>query len=410
MPWWAVAITLAVLVTSAMPLRAIRDAADLGVVDEARLQASAAYLSIAPVSTVLDTLTLLTIAQHVAILLTAIGLFALVRVVRARTRVASLRRETIAALAFLAIIVLIYVVGALAPRPMAALVLSDETVLSVDFHAHTRYSHDGRPGWTEEDVRDWHRAAGFDAVYITDHATFEGAEAGIAANPGQAGQGTMILQGLEAFYRGEHVNILSAGRRYRGLTDASLRDVDERAVQLASFIPATSPVIIETFPGKLDKVPVTTETGPGVTAIEIVDGSPRGLAQTRANRARIVHIADSLDLALVTGSDNHGWGSTAPGWTLLRIPGWRGMTTDSLSGRIEAVIRLTRRGGTRTVERRVAPATNALEIVFAAPLAAWVMFATLSPDERVMWLIWTWGIVVLVRGYRRFRLRPSTAA
>src|SRR5437764_10613241 len=52
-------------------------------------------------------------------------------------------------------------------------------------------------------------------------------------------------------------------------------------------------------------------------------------------RQRIVHIADSLNLALVTGSDNHGWGRAAPGWTLMRIPGWRGMSTDSLSRRIE---------------------------------------------------------------------------
>ena len=34
----------------------------------------------------------------------------------------------------------------------------------------------------------------------------------------------MLLQGLEAGYKGEHVNILSAGRRYRGLTNPDLRE------------------------------------------------------------------------------------------------------------------------------------------------------------------------------------------
>ena len=34
--------------------------------------------------------------------------------------------------------------------------------------------------------------------------------------------------------------------------------------------------------------------------------------------------------ALTSGSDNHGWGSTAPNWTLMLIFGWRGMAADSL--------------------------------------------------------------------------------
>jgi hypothetical protein len=162
------------------------------------------------------------------------------------------------------------------------------------------------------------------------------------------------------------------------------------------------------MPGNLDKVPTLSPAGaPGVMAIEIVDGSPRGLSQTRAQRERIIHIADSLNLALLTGSDNHGWGRTAPGWTLFRIGGWRGMTTDSLSGRIEDVLRKGRREATLPVERRVAGATNAIALVFAAPLIVWRMFTTLGPDERVMWLVWTWGVVFLVRGLRRYRIRPS---
>ncbi len=43
----------------------------------------------------------------------------------------------------------------------------------------------------------------------------------------------MLLQGLEAFYSGEHVNVLSAGRRYRGLTTPDLKDIDEQSSALA---------------------------------------------------------------------------------------------------------------------------------------------------------------------------------
>jgi hypothetical protein len=260
-------------------------------------------------------------------------------------------------------------------------------------------------------VRNWARAAGYDVVYITDHRTLEGAERGVASNAGVAGEGPILLQGLEAGFRGEHVNLLSVGRRFRGVVNPDLRDVDEQALMLASIMPATMPVIIETLPGNIEKLRDTTPKGvQGVQAIEIVDGSPRGLSQTRRDRDRIVQLADTLNLALVTGSDNHGWGRAASGWTLMKIPGWRGMATDSLSRRIEDILRFGRRASTRPVERRVAGGQNPLSLALTGPLVTWRMLTTLSADERVMWLIWTWGIVGLARLVRRYPARQTTAA
>jgi hypothetical protein len=407
-----VAITAVVLLTAAFATNPIRDAINFSAVGEGRLEVSPGYLAIAPVSNILDTLTLVTVGQHIAILVTIILLFAAYRVFRVRGSLmgTTLRRESSAAGILLGVILLTYGFAAAAPRPMAQFVASDGLVISVDFHAHTKYSHDGRAGWSEDDVRSWARGAGFDVVYITDHRTFEGAERGIASNPSQAGEGVMLLQGLEAFYKGEHVNVLSAGRRYRGITTPDLKDIDAQSFTLASLIPATSPVAIETVPANLDKVPAATATSAGVTAIEIVDGSPRGLSQTRRERARIVHLADSLNLALVTGSDNHGWGRATPGWTLLRIPGWRGMGTDSLSTRIEQIIRAGRRDATRPIERTIASATNPATVALSLPLVAWRMFTTLGPDERVMWLVWTWGVLVIGRVIGRYARRSVAEA
>lgn len=399
------------MITAAFPLDPVRDAATLANVGEARLTQSAAYIAIAPLSNLLDTITLLSIGQHIAIVLWAIVLFAIWRVKRARRGggTAALREIGAAALLLVAII-FVYALVALLPRPMASLALSDDTVLAIDMHSHTKYSHDGRLGWSEDDVREWHHDAGYDAAYITDHATFDGAERGIASNPRLAGEGTLILQGLEAFYKGEHVNVLGAGRRYKGLTTPDLKTVDEQSLALASILQATSPVLVETIPGKLDRVPAASDSAPGVRAIEIVDGSPRGLTQVRRDRARIVHIADSLNLALVAGSDNHGWGRTAPGWTLLRIPGWRGMTTDSLSARIEEILRLGRRDATRVVERRVASGEDAISLVFAAPVVTVGMFTMLSPDERIAWIVWTWIVVIAIRAWRFSRARRAAPA
>jgi len=307
------------------------------------------------------------------------------------------------------VIVVVYAAAAVAPRPMAAISAQpSEAILVADFHAHTKYSHDGRPGWDPADVRAWHRAAGFDAAYISDHRTVQGAELGIADNPREAGQGTMMLQALEVGWRGEHVNILGANRFYKGLTTPDLRDVDEQALTLASLLPSREPIVVETFPGHLERfVPPGGIGRPGMRAIEVVDGSPRGLDETRIYRSRIGHLSDSLNIALVAGSDNHGWGRAAPGWTLLIVPGWRGMGTDSLSSAIERSIRQGKEG-TRVVERRIAGelnGTNALEMTFTLPIVAWRMLTTLSPDERVMWIAWVWALLVVWRLTSRWRGR-----
>jgi hypothetical protein len=408
---WPVAISLLVFLSAGFAVDPVRDAATLEGVGEARLDFTVGYLSIAPFSSVLDTLTLLTVGQHIAVALWVIVLFAIYRVMRARTHDVSLLRELAAAGGLLVGIFVVYAVMALVPRPMAQLTTSDATVIAIDFHAHTKYSHDGRAGWDEEDVRNWHRASGYDVVYITDHATFEGAERGVAGNAAQAGEATVILQGLEAIDRGEHVNILSAGRLYRGITTPDLKVVDDQALALADMIPGTSPVVIETIPGNLSKFSSTApNVAPAVDAIELVDGSPRGLSQGRRDRAGILHLADSLNLALIAGSDNHGWGRTAPGWTLLRIPDWRGMPTDSLSRRIEAILRVGRRQATRVVERRVADGASPIALAFAAPVVLWRMLTTLTADERVMWLVWVWGSVLIARVVRAYRRRPLSTA
>src|SRR5215831_17444922 len=74
-PWWAVAITLAVLVSAAFATDPIRDAVSRESVGEAHLEVSPGYILLAPLSAVLDTITLLTIPQHIAVLLWIIGVY-----------------------------------------------------------------------------------------------------------------------------------------------------------------------------------------------------------------------------------------------------------------------------------------------------------------------------------------------
>ncbi len=403
-PWWGlIIVAVLVLVSAPFAVAPVRDAVTLGPIPEATLRRPLGYVLMAPVSDVLDLLTLLSLRQHIALLLTLLVLYAAwfawrgrvtpVTVAPGRRAVRIASRIGLAILAVLAV----YAFGVFLPRPMAALDTAAD-VISVDFHSHTKYSHDGRPDWTPETVRNWHRDAGYTAAYVTDHRTFEGARDAWANNPQFAGEGTALLPGIEVVWKGEHVLVLDADRKYRGILTETLRDIDEPSLVLASAIPGNEPVLIETFPGDITRmIPAKGPGTAGVRAIELVDGAPKGLGQTRRERARIIHYADSLNLALVAGSNHHGWGHTATGWTLLYVPGWRNATPDQLS---DAIVNIVRRGGvnsTRVVERYVADTESGVKLVLTAPLVVWGMLRTLSPDERAVWIAWAVALTLVAR-------------
>jgi len=199
-------------------------------------------------------------------------------------------------------------------------------------------------------------------------------------------------------WKGEHVIVLDADRMYRGIFDAALRDVDDDALRLASLVPGNEPVLIWTIPGNLANVRTAKGRGtPGIRALEVVDGAPRGLTQSRLDRARIVHIGDSTDVALVAGSDSHGWGHAASAWTLMLIPGWRGAPPDEVSRAISATIRNNGRETTRVAARYVANTEDAALVPFTVPIVTWGMFRSLSSDERIVWFAWVAALTMLAR-------------
>jgi hypothetical protein len=403
-PWIAIAISLAVLLSSGFAASPIYDVESLTDVAEATFVRPAGYIVLAPVSAVLDTLTLLSAKQHIALVAGALVLFVAFRVWRAVRRSSTLRGHLKATVYFLATILIVYSGAAALPRPMARLEAADAHILFADFHSHTSASHDGRGGFNAERNRDWHRSGGFNVAFITDHASVAQAERGIANNPNPAASGVTLLQGIEVTWTGEHVVIIGAERVYRGLLTADNRDVDEQGLRLLSVIPGREPVVIWNHPRQLDRLPIAS--GPrsaGVRAIEVVVGAPDNMDDIRPHERDIVRMAEQRNLALTAGSDNHGYGRAAPGWTMMRIFGWRAMAGDSLGFLIEKAIREAGFSATRVVKRRTAnPGNSPLLLAATIVTVPTRMLTTLSVEERVMWLLWIW-IVVAALWLRRAR-------
>lgn len=406
----AAAVSLAVVIAGWFPVAPVRDAATLQDVPEVSLVRPTAYVDFAPFSDVLDTITLLSERQHIAVLLGLAAVWALWRFARPGGMRQGWRGNLGSFAALVTSITVVYAAAAFLPRPVAHLASLDPDVLRIDFHSHTQASKDARRSFSIESNRAWHHAGGYDVAYVTDHDTFAGAEQGLANDPPTGNDGTVLLPGIEVSWQGEHVGVLGDEQISRCVLSANLHDMDPQDPVPASCRSVRAPFVVWNHPRdpQLAKLPFANGT---VRAIEVANGALHGMDLIRTKRQQIVALAQQHGLALLSGTDIHGWGAAAPNWTLLRLEGWRRFDRDELAARIEQALRVGGFRATRVVERATAdPGTSATALSLSVVLVPWRMLTALSMDERKMWLLWTWGIAIVVWQVRRRRApRPAIA-
>jgi hypothetical protein len=288
---------------------------------------------------------------------------------------------------------------------MATLVLSGTDLIAVDFHSHTEASHDGRAGFTAERNREWHRSSGFDAVYVTDHQTFDGALDGERRNPAVAGMGTVLLPGIELRDGHEHLGLIGVDPRRMKITSP-----DWQGAAVAADGGPVPPILLLLMPGDIQHIPIDDISGAiRLGGIEGSDGSPRGLAQSTSARDTILAVTAQLKIARVAGSDNHGWGRAAPAWSVLRIPGWRALTPSQLDIEIRRTMLTRGIHSVQVIERRLAPPPqHTIQTALSGVTVGLIMARTMSSRERVSWIGWSWALCVLsLRSARRNRNRQT---
>ncbi|HZE90036.1 MAG TPA: hypothetical protein VE404_10825, partial [Verrucomicrobiae bacterium] len=315
-------LTAGLLLTAVFETTPIHDPANAGATLPAHLHFSTRYLLISPYCDVMDCVSLFSSPQHVALLLAAVAILVLARVRAARGWPGfNVRQEIRVLLTFALGIAAFYALLLVGPRPMASLVVEDPDLVKVDFHSHTSASWDARSGFLAPDNRAWHHDAGFDVSYVTDHQSYttdhqshpadhqgsHAAEFEELSNPARAGDGTLLLRGLElSLWRKAIVVPGSPALLWRSEVEERLRTSGVRPE--------------DAFPGALFILPMPTDlpstmplrgkAPPPFAAIEISDGAPNGLEQSGRDRAAILALADLGNLAVVAGTNNHGWGRT----------------------------------------------------------------------------------------------------
>ena len=331
------------------------------------------YTLLAPVSNVLDALTFLSVERAEAFLITWVAALALWGVLQP----GSLRRRLVAAVLAPLTVILLGVAAVLLPRPVPRLVAADSTLTVIDYHAHTAQSHDGRRGWTLEALAAWHAAQGFGASYVTDH--------NVVFNGG-VDEPIRLLPGVEWSVFDQHVIALGAvapldrgvyGRDTRAMLSLFGALHRQGAIGIASL-----PEYWRNHWDELDDF-----VAAGADGFEIVTCAPKAIAFPTAARARVLQLAESRDLLVVGGSDNHGWGQVTCVWN-LSSPSAHGFRSN------------------RVIARPIALAQGEWESWNAGYTQPWLMLTGLSWSERSSWL--TWILVILI--YRAVPRRAGDPA
>jgi hypothetical protein len=357
------------------------------------------YLVFAPLFTLWDGVSMLSMTRLVGFLGGMVALYLLWRIIRwllsRRGSPGALRGRLLHEVKVLVLSVTLFVTfvatGAMWHRPMLSLAGTRPDEIIVDFHSHTNVSHDVRDTWMRgfdaEANRQWHSRAGFDAAFITDHNV--GPQMSDARR--QTPYSTVLCPGIEISAWRAHIVLLGDTlpvdrTQYKGmhglLALLASSDSIHGALSLASL-----PEYRRNHWNRLD-----TLAAAGLDGFEIVNASPKANELTRSEVNHVIEVARARNRFLAGVSDSHGWGATSMVWNLVRASG------EQRQDPCSAIMRQLRTGFTsvRIIERhRVRPDT--WWPTLATPLGVlWETWRSMGWALTASWLAWVW-----VWGFRR---------
>jgi hypothetical protein len=205
-----VILTAALLIARLTAIPALSDPVAGAAPAALHLQVPWLYLVFAPVFTMWDGISMLSMSRLKGFLAGLAVLYLVWRLFGRNRPFSPLRELKVLAIA-LALLLAFLVAGALWHRPMLALAGVSPDELAVDFHSHTNVSHDVRgtlmQGFDREANRRWHARAGFDAAFVTDHNVVS-RESGVGSQEPGVWRSTILCPGIEVSAWRAHVVLL----------------------------------------------------------------------------------------------------------------------------------------------------------------------------------------------------------
>jgi hypothetical protein len=347
---------------------------------------------LSPIYSLWDGVAMLSMSRLQGFLIGLALLYAAWRLVRLLRRRRLTLREEGGALAGALVALAVFVAGGLiSHRPMVKLANAGPDRTVVDFHSHTNASHDvqgtAMGGFDTEKNLTWHRRAGFDAVFVTDHNTTAGlvpTDVPIA-----------LCRGLEVSAWRAHIVLL--GGELDSVRGPYRKDWAGLRLLLADADTAYGALSVASMPeyernhwGRLDSL-----VDAGLDGFEIVNASPKANEMTRVRRDSVIALARRTGKFVVGVSDHHGWGATSMVWSLVEVPGWEEQPDRLCAGIIDAL-----QGGfpaVTVIERhRLRP--DDWWPAWLTPLAVvWETWRGMGWTMTGAWLMWIWALWVVGR-------------
>jgi hypothetical protein len=392
------ALTAILLAARALAAPALSDPVGAPVPAGLHLQAPALYLLLGPLFSLWDGASMLSMTRLHGFLLGTALLYLFWRAARlARHRLVRPLRELGLLVAGLVAFALFLALGILWHRPMLALSGAGPDLAVVDFHSHTNVSHDVRgtlmSGFDVGANLAWHRRAGFDAVFVTDHNTIA------PAIP--LSRAPFRCPGIEVSAWRAHIVLLGDtlpvdrdpySRDWAGLT--RLLQVSDSAYHARSV--ASLPEYEENHWTRLDGL-----VAAGLDGFEIVNASPKANELTRARRDSVIALARQAGRFVVGVSDHHGWGATSMVWNLVPVPGWRARPDrlcDRIVGRLGHGI-----ASVQILERHRLRADSAWPGLLTPLGLVWETWRALTLPLTLSWLVWIWALAFALDARERRR-------
>ncbi|MGZ8397564.1 MAG: PHP domain-containing protein [Gemmatimonadales bacterium] len=375
------------------------------------------YLALAPLFTMWDGVSMLSMARLQGFLIGLVGLYLAWRIARllwskrapvsgAKPGSAILKEIRILAVSLLLLAAFLGG-GAVWHRPMLALTGADPRDMVVDFHSHTNVSHDVRNtlmrGFDTKANLRWHTRAGFDATFITDHneVSRESGAGSRELRKRNEGGATVSCPGIEVSAWRAHIVLLGDTlpvdrTRYNGSLDELLTLLATSDSALGALSVASLPEYRRNHWSQLDRL-----VAGGLDGFEVVNASPKANELPRAERDSVIALARAHNRFVVGVSDTHGWGATSMVWNLVHLP------TGGRSDACPAILNTLRTGfpAVSIIERhRLRP--DSWWPLWLTPIGVvWETWRGMGWALTAAWLVWIW-----LWGLRPRRTTRSPAA
>jgi hypothetical protein len=394
----ALAVTLSLLAARLTGVTPISDPVAAAPPGSLYLSVPPAYLVFAPVFTLWDGISMLSLSRLGGFLLGLPIFYLLWRMLRYVVGRRRVRRWPRALLRELGILLLSTVMilgflllGALWHRPMLSLAGVPPEDRVVDFHSHTNFSHDVAgtlmDSFDAAANRRWHQRAGFDAAFITDHNVVSHESRVASREPGGAVGGTVLCPGIEVSAWRAHIVLLGDTMPVdRGPYNSSLAGLldllQDSEARFGALTMASLPEYRRNHWSRLD-----TLVAAGLDGFEVVNASPKANELSRTERDSVITLARVHNLFVAGVSDSHGWGATSMVWNLVQIPPT--MPSSSICGAI--LSRLHDGFSAVRIYERHRLRADAWWPMWLTPLGVfWETWRGMDRQLTAAWLVWIW--------------------